>query len=54
MKKWLDANPEMWGERERAPELEQEKDFWVPTGVAVDDDYNVFVAGTPRSRIQVY
>ena len=50
----LDANPEMWGERERAPELEREKDFWVPTGVTVDDDYNVFVADTGRARVQVY
>ena len=50
----LDANPEMWGERERAPGLEREKDIWAPTGVTVDDDFNVFVVDTPRSRIQVY
>ena len=49
-----DANPEMWGERERAPGLEREKDIWAPTGVTVDDDFNVFVVDTPRSRIQVY
>ena len=58
MSKWgkdkLDASPEMWGQREQAPELEREKDFWIPTGVTVDDDCNVFVADTPRSRIQVY
>ena len=50
----LDANPEMWGERERAPQLEREKDFWGPTGVTVDDDFNVFVVENPRNRIQVY
>ena len=50
----LDANPEMWGERERAPGLEREKDFWAPTGVAVDDSNTVFVCEGPRNRIQVY
>ena len=50
----LDANPEMWGERERAPQLEREKDFWAPSGVTVDDDCNVFVVENPRNRIQVY
>ena len=50
----LDANPEMWGERERAPGLDREKDFWAPTGVEVDDDNNVFVCEGPRNRIQVY
>ena len=50
----LDANPEMWEERKRAPELEREKLFWAPTGVAVDDDYRIFVCESPRNRIQVY
>ena len=50
----LDANPEMWGERERSPELEREKDFLGPVGVTVDDDFNVFVVDNPRSRIEVY
>jgi streptogramin lyase len=58
MSKWgkdkLDANPEMWGERERAPQLERERDLWAPTGVTVDDDFNVFVVDNPRSRIQIY
>ena len=50
----LAANPEMWGERERAPQLEREKDFLAPTGVTVDDDFNVFVVENARFRIQVY
>ena len=50
----LDANPEMWGERERAPGLEREKDFWGPTGVEVDDQNRIFVTEGPRNRVQVY
>ncbi len=50
----LDANPEMWGERERAQELEREKLFWGPTGVTVDAENRVFVCEGPRNRIQVY
>ena len=53
-KQKLDANPESWMERERAPQLEREKDIWAPTGVTVDDDFNVFVVENPRSRIQIY
>lgn len=50
----LDANPEMWGERERAPELEREKLFWGPIGVQVDDENRIFVCEQARNRIQVY
>ena len=50
----LDANPEMWGERERAQGLEREKDFWGPTGVTVDDDNRIFICESARNRIQVY
>ena len=50
----LDANPEMWGERERAQGLEREKDFWGPTGVTVDEDGLIFVPESARNRIQVY
>ena len=50
----LDANPEMWEERERAPGMEREKDFWAPSGVEVDDSNTVFVCEGPRNRIQVY
>ncbi|MFQ6027395.1 MAG: 6-bladed beta-propeller [Dehalococcoidia bacterium] len=50
----LDANAEMWGERERAQGLEREKDFWAPSGVTVDDDNRIFVCESPRNRIQVY
>ena len=50
----LDANVEMWGERDRAQGLEREKDFWGPTGVTVDDEGNIFVPESARNRIQVY
>jgi len=50
----LNANSEMWGERERAQGLEREKDFWGPTGVTVDDQGRVFVPESARNRIQVF
>jgi DNA-binding beta-propeller fold protein YncE len=50
----LDANAEMWGERERAQGLDREKLFWAPSGIAVDDQNRVFVCEGPRNRIQVY
>ena len=50
----LDANPEMWEERDRAQGLEREKDFYAPIGVAVDDSNSVFICEAPRNRIQVY
>ena len=50
----LDANPEMWGERERAQGLDREKLFWGPTGVIVDDENQVFVCESGRHRVQVY
>jgi DNA-binding beta-propeller fold protein YncE len=50
----LDANPEMWGERERAYGLDREKLFWGPTGVAVDDEGRIFVVESARNRVQVY
>jgi len=50
----LDANAEMWGERERAFGLEREKHFWGPTGLTVDDEDRVFVCESARNRIQVY
>jgi DNA-binding beta-propeller fold protein YncE len=50
----LDANAEMWGERERAYGLEREKRFWGPTGVTVDDQNRIFVCESARNRIQVY
>jgi DNA-binding beta-propeller fold protein YncE len=58
LSKWakdkLDANPEMYTERERAYGLEREKDFWGPTGVAVDDENRIFVAESARNRVQMY
>ncbi|MBM3224199.1 MAG: 6-bladed beta-propeller [Candidatus Tectomicrobia bacterium] len=53
-KEKLDANAEMWDERERAYGIEREKDFWGPTGVAVDADDRIFVCESARNRIQVY
>ena len=53
-KEKLDANPEMWQEREMAQGLEREKLFWSPVAVQVDDEGRVYVAETARSRIQVY
>jgi DNA-binding beta-propeller fold protein YncE len=53
-KEKLDANAEMWTERERAYGLEREKDFWGPSGVTVDDQDRIFVCESPRARIQVY
>jgi DNA-binding beta-propeller fold protein YncE len=50
----LDANPEMWKERERAYGIEREKDFWGPTAVAVDDENRIFVVESARNRLQVY
>ena len=50
----LDANAEMWGERERAEGMERERLFWAPSGITVDDDNNVFICESPRNRIQVY
>ena len=58
MSKWgkdkLDANSEMWQERDIAQGLEREKEFWGPVAVAVDNDDNVFVVESARSRIQIY
>ena len=50
----LDANSEMWQEREIAQGIEREKDFWGPVAVAVDDQDRVFVGESCRNRIQVY
>ena len=53
-KQKLDANAEMWKEREEAHGLEQEKRFWGPIAVDVDGQGRVFVLELPRHRIQVY
>jgi len=50
----LDANPEMWGERERAQGLDRERLFWAPSGITVDDNNMVFVCENPRNRVQVF
>jgi DNA-binding beta-propeller fold protein YncE len=58
LSKWgkekLDANPDMYQEREIAQGMEQEKDFWAPICVRVDDQGRVFVVESARQRIQVY
>ncbi len=53
-KEKLDANGEMWNEREIAQGLEREKDLWGPIAVEVDDQDRIFVVESARSRIQVY
>ena len=50
----LDANAEMWKEREVAQGLEREKPFWRPIAVDVDDENRIFVLECPRNRVQVY
>ena len=58
MSKWgqtkLDANPDMWNEREVAQGLDREKLFWGPIAVEVDDQGQIFVVESSRNRIQVY
>jgi sugar lactone lactonase YvrE len=53
-KEKLDANAEMWQQRQKAQGLEREKQFWGPTAVEVDAENRVFVAESVRSRVQVY
>jgi len=53
-KQKLDANPDMWKEREIAQGLEREKLFWGPIAVEVDDEGRIFVVESARNRIQVY
>ena len=50
----LDANVEMWHEREIAQGIEREKLFWGPIAVSVDAEDRVFVVESARNRIQVY
>ncbi len=50
----LDANPDMWLEREIAQGLDREKLFWGPMGIEVDEEGRVFVVESSRNRIQVY
>ena len=50
----LDANAEMWREREIAQGIEREKLFWGAVAVAVDADDRLFVVESCRNRIQVY
>ncbi len=53
-KQKLDANPDMWKERDIAQGLEREKLFWGPVAVEVDDQGRIFVVEPSRNRIQVY
>ena len=58
MSRWgkakLDANPEMWKERQRAQLLQREELFCSPIAVEVDDQNHLFVVESGRHRIQVY
>ena len=53
-KEKLDANPDLWKDRNVAQGLEREKLFWGPIAVAVDDECRVFVLESACGRIQVY
>jgi len=50
----LDANPDMWLEREVAQGLDRERLFWGPIAVEVDDQGRIFVVESARNRVQVY
>ena len=50
----LDANAEMWHERDIAQGIEREKLFWGPIAVNVDAKGQLFVVESARHRIQVY
>ena len=50
----LDANSEMWKEREEAQDLGREKSFWGPICVDVDVENRVFILESTRGRVQVY
>ncbi len=50
----LDANDEMWAEREIAQGIEREKLFWGAVDVKVDDEGRIFVVESCRNRIQIY
>jgi len=53
-KEKLDANSDMWKEREISQGLEREKLFWGPIAVEVDDQDRIFVVESARARVQVY
>ena len=44
----LDANPEMWREREIAQGLERERLFWGPIAIETDDEGRIFVVESAR------
>lgn len=50
----LDANSEMWREREIAQGIEREKDFWGAIALTVDHQNRLFVVESCRNRIQIY
>lgn len=52
-REWLADSPEMLARRQGA-DSDQEKRFWGPTGVRVDEQGRVFVADSCRHRVQVY
>ena len=58
LSKWgkmkLDANPDMWQQREIAHGMEREKLMVRPFAVEVDDQNRIFVVDSPRHRIQIY
>ena len=53
-KEKVDANPEMWEQRETAQGIEREKLFRSPVAVEVDGEGRIFVVESYRNRIQIY
>ena len=53
-KQLLAANPQMVEQRRTAKDLSQEKGFWKPRGIKVDDQDRIFVVDSSRGRLQVY
>ena len=58
LSKWgkgkMDANQEVWQEREMAYDLERERLFYGPIAVEVDDQDRIFVLESGMARMQVY
>ena len=58
LSKWgldkLAANPDMWKQREIAQAMDEEKPFWGPVAVEVDEEDRIFVVEHARARVQVY
>ena len=58
MSKWgeelLSANPDMVRQRRLLRDLSQEKKFWGPRALAIDEDGRIIIIDSNRTRLQVY